>query len=137
VPARSAFDYAVVRVVPRVEREEFVNAGIVVFCHARDVLAARVELDEARLCALHPGVDLDLVRRYLEVIPRICRGGDDAGPIGKLPMRERWHWLTAPSSTIIQTSPAHVGLTEAPEAELERLFGELVAAPRDTARSTS
>ncbi|MEJ7733584.1 MAG: DUF3037 domain-containing protein [Polyangiaceae bacterium] len=129
MPARSAFDYALVRVVPRVEREEFVNVGVVVFCHAQDLLAARVELAEARLCALHPGVDLDLVRRYLDVIPRLCRGGDDAGPIGKMPIRERWHWLTAPSSTIIQTSAAHVGLSDAPEAELARLFTELVACP--------
>jgi len=129
VPGRSAFDYAVVRVVPRIEREEFVNVGIVVFCHDRDLLAARVELDPARLLALHPGVDLELVKSYLAIIPRICRGGDDAGPIGRMPIRERWHWLTAASSTIIQTSPAHVGLTESPEAELERLFAELVAAP--------
>ena len=134
MPAQRAFDYAIVRVVPRVEREEFVNAGVILFCHAHDFLAARVELDEARLSALAPDVDLALVRRHLEVIPRICEGGPSAGPIGLLPLRERWHWLVAPRSTIVQTSAPHSGLCEAPEEWLERLLDRAVRAPRAAIR---
>jgi hypothetical protein len=129
VPARDGYDYAVVRVVPHVEREEFINAGVIVYCYAQDVLAARVELDAARLRALSPGVDLELVRRHLDAIPRICAGGPSAGPIGELSRRERWHWLTAPRSTILQTSPAHAGLCEDPVAAMERLFARVVRAP--------
>lgn len=124
----SAFDYAILRVVPHVEREEFVNAGVVVFCHDHDFLAASIELDRARLLALAPGVDLELIAKHLSAIPRICTGGPEAGPIGALPMRERWHWIVAPRSTIIQASPAHAGLCEAPEAALERLMNRVVRA---------
>jgi len=130
VPAPCSFSYAVVRIVPHVEREEFVNAGVIVFCDARDYLAARIALDEARLLALAPDVDVPLVRRHLEAIPRICEGGAAAGPIGQLPMRERWQWLVAPRSTILQTSPAHTGMTVAPEHELERLVERVVLGPR-------
>ena len=130
MPARRSFDYAIVRVVPHVEREEFVNAGVILFCDARDFLAARIELDEPRLRALAPDVDLALVRRHLEVIPHICEGGPSAGPIGQLPRRERWHWLVAPRSTILQTSAPHAGLCEAPEEWLERLLNKVVRAPR-------
>jgi hypothetical protein len=133
VPARSAFDYAVVRVVPRVEREEFVNAGIIVFCHDRDALLARIALDELRLLALHPATDLEAVRAHLAAMVRVCRGGEDAGPIGQLPLRERWRWLTAPRSTVIQTSPAHVGLADDIEAVLGHLFETLCTSPRVTA----
>lgn len=130
MPTRDAFDYAIVRVVPRVEREEFVNAGVIVYCYAQDVLEARIELDERRLLALAPDVDLDVVRGHLEAIPRVCAGGPEAGPIGALSQRERWHWLTAPRSTILQTSAAHAGLCEAPAAALERLLDRVVRAPR-------
>ena len=123
---RAAFEYAVVRVVPHVAREEFINAGVIVFCEAHDFLSARVALDEARLRALAPDADPALVRGHLEVIPRICAGGVAAGPIGQLPPRERWRWLIAPRSTILQTSPAHPGLAITPERSLERLFDELV-----------
>ena len=123
--APSSFSYAIVRVVPHVEREEFINAGVVVFCDARDYLAAAVALDEARLLALAPEVDLPVVRRHLEAIPRICAGGVEGGPIGQLPRRERWHWLVAPRSTILQTSPAHTGLCERPEEELKRLVEQV------------
>ena len=133
MPARSPFEYAVVRVVPRVEREEFVNAGVILFCHDRSLLTARIELDEARLLALAPGVDRALVRRHLAAIPRICAGGPGAGPIGQMPLRERWRWLVAQRSTILQTSPAHAGLCDAPEAWLERLLDQMVRAPRDRA----
>jgi hypothetical protein len=126
----SSFDYAIVRVVPHVEREEFINVGVILFCNAHDFLTARIELDEARLLALFPDVDLALVRRHLEAIPRICEGGPGAGPIGQLPQQERWHWLVAPRSTILQVSAPHTGLCEAPEAWLERLLDRVVRAPR-------
>src|SRR4030088_17199 len=93
------FEYAVVRVVPRVEREEFVNAGVILYCRALDFLGARVEVDGARLGALWPGGALDLVRQHLEAIPRICSGGPEGGPIARLSPRDRFNWLTAPRST--------------------------------------
>ena len=130
MPARSSFDYAVLRVVPRVERGEFLNAGVVVYCLTRDFLAARVELDETRLRALDPGADVELLRRHLEAIPRVAAGGADAGPIGRLSQKERWHWLVAPRSTVIQVSPVHSGLCEGPEEALERLMDRMVRVPR-------
>jgi hypothetical protein len=122
----SPFDYAVVRVVPRVDREEFVNAGAIVFCHEQDLLLARIELPEARLLALSPAVDLALVRRHLQVIPRVCAGGAGAGPIGRLSRRERWQWLVAPRSTILQTSAAHSGLCRSAEEALESVLDRAV-----------
>lgn len=122
------YDYAVVRVVPRVDREEFVNAGIILSCPARKFLDARIELDEKRLLALDATVDLAAVRSHLDTIPAICRGGDGAGPIGKLSQRERFHWLVAPRSTVIQTSQVHTGRCGDPEAALERLTKRMVRA---------
>jgi len=120
--------------VPHVEREEFVNAGVVVFCDALDYLEARIELDEGRLLALSPRVDLAIVHRHLEALPRVCAGGPDAGSIGRLPLRERWHWLVAPRSTVIQMSPAHAGISEDPRGEAARLLDRVVrAAPARTA----
>src|SRR5690349_8523785 len=110
MPAPSSFDYAIIRVVPRVEREEFINAGVILFCRPRRFLEARVELDRERLAALAPDLDPDLVQRYLEIFPRVAAGGPETGPIGQLPLAERFHWLTAPRSTIIQPSPVHAGL---------------------------
>lgn len=129
MPAHSSFDYAVIRVVPRVEREEFVNAGVLLFCLERDFLQARVEVDEPRLRALWPGTDVELVRQHLEAIPKICAGSPDGGPIGRLSLRERFHWLVAPRSTIIQVSPVHVGLCDSPEQALDELFRQMVAVP--------
>jgi hypothetical protein len=126
VPARRAYSYAVVRVVPHVEREEFVNAGVVLFCGAVDFLAARVELDEARLLAIAPAADVALARRHLEAIPRICAGDPGAGAVAALPPSERWRWLVAPRSTIIQTSAPHAGLCDDPAAEMERLLARAV-----------
>jgi hypothetical protein len=126
VPVPSSFDYAIVRVVPRVERGEFINAGVILFCLTSRFLAAKVELDEQRLLALEPEVDLALVRGHLEAIPRICTGGRAVGPIGQLPQKERWHWLVAPRSTIIQTSPVHSGLCEDPAKALEHLMDRMV-----------
>jgi hypothetical protein len=121
VPAASSYDYAVIRVVPRVEREEFVNVGVILSCPARDFLGATIELDERRLLALDPAVDLDVVRDNLEAIPKLCAGGPSLGPIGRLPARERFHWLVAPRSTVIQTSAVHTGCCEDPEEELRHL----------------
>ena len=124
--ARCSYDYAVIRVVPRVERGEFVNVGVILSCPTRDFLEARIELDESRLRALDPMLDLAAVRAHLAPIPLICRGGAEAGPIGRLPPRERFHWLTAPRSTIIQTSAAHAGRAADPAAALERLMDTMV-----------
>src|SRR5438445_4992905 len=105
----AAYDYAVIRIVPRVDREEFINVGVIVACQDSDFLEARIEIDETRLLALDPTLDLAMVRRHLATIPAICAGGKAAGPIGGLPRRERFGWLTAPRSTLIQTSPVHTG----------------------------
>lgn len=129
MPAPASFDYAIVRVVPRVEREEFVNAGAILFCLERDFLAARVELDRERLRALAPDADLALVEEHLAAIPLVAAGGEGSGPIGKLSRRERFHWLVAPRSTIIQVSAVHSGLCDAPERALDRLFERMVTAP--------
>jgi Protein of unknown function (DUF3037). len=130
VPVPSSFDYAVVRVVPRVERGEFINAGVVVFCLERRFLEARVVVDEARLKALWPEIDVELVRRHLEAIPKIAAGDFSAGPIAKLSQRERFHWLVSPRSTIIQVSPVHTGLCdEEPEGMLKELARRLLEHP--------
>jgi len=126
VRERFVFDYAVVRVVPRVERGEFVNAGVILFCSTDAYLDCRIELDRARLTALAPSIDLEIVQSYLDVIPRICAGGSEAGSIGDLPQRARFHWLVAPRSTIIQTSAVHSGVHHDPRQALEGLFEKLV-----------
>ena len=133
MPEPCTYDYAVIRVVPRVEREEFVNAGVILSCPARDFLEARIELDEARLLALYADADLSTVREHLAVIPRICRGGAQAGPIGLLPARERFHWLTATRSTVIQCGPVHTGQCGEPQAVLARLIETMVRRPAATA----
>jgi len=128
VPDKFRYDYAVVRVVPKVDREEFINAGVIVSCPELAFLDAVIKLDESRLLALDPNIDLDLVRKHLASIPKICRGGDDAGSIGQLPQRQRFHWLVAPRSTIIQTSPVHTGRCGDPAAALEHLVATMVDA---------
>ena len=129
MPERCPFDYAVVRVVPRVERGEFVNAGVIVSCPSKKYLKARVELDAERLAALDPRADRETVERHLAAIQRICEGGAGAGPIGLLPQRARFHWLVAPRSTIIQTSPVHTGFCEDGDRMLEHLFRTMVSRP--------
>jgi hypothetical protein len=129
---RNPYDFAVVRIVPRVEREEFVNAGVVVFCPAQKFLGARVRVDEPRLRALWPEVDIPLLRQHLEPLPAICAGDPDAGPIAARPLRERFHWVVAPRSTMIQISAVHTGLCESPEAVLGELFAKLVATAPET-----
>ncbi len=126
MPEQSSFDYAVLRVVPRVEREEFVNAGVIVFCPERQFLEARIHVDESRLKAVWPEIDIPLVREHLEAFPKICAGEAAAGPIARLTQRERFHWLVAPRSTIIQVSPVHTGLCESPEQALENVFRRLL-----------
>ena len=120
------YDYAVIRVVPKVEREEFINAGVILSCPERSFLEASIKLDEARLLALDPSLDLEMVRTHLATIPTICRGGVEAGPIGQLPQRERFYWLVAPRSTIIQTSPVHTGRCSDPAAALRHLVATMV-----------
>ena len=129
MPAPLSFDYAIIRAVPRVERGEQVNAGVILFCLERDFLQARVEVNEPRLLALWPEIDLELVRQHLEAIPKICAGSPDAGPIARLSLRERFHWLVAPRSTMIQVSPVHAGLCDAPERALDELFCQTVQLP--------
>ena len=126
MPDKFRYDYAVVRVVPKVDREEFINAGVIVSCPELSFLEARIKLNEARLLALDPNIDVELVRKHLASIPKICVGGDDAGSIGQLPQRQRFHWLVAPRSTIIQTSPVHTGRCGDPAAALEHLVTTMV-----------
>jgi hypothetical protein len=126
VQGRNTYDYAVIRVVPKVERAEFLNAGVIVFCTAKKFLRALVEVDEQRLRALDPGIDLDAVRAHLAAIEAICEGGPEAGPIGRLSMSERFDWLTAPRSSVLQTSPVHTGMCAEPENVLLHLMQTLV-----------
>jgi DUF3037 family protein len=128
--AHSSFDYALVRVVPRVERGECLNAGVIVFCRTRRFLAARVELDAVRLLALDPRADRDEIARHLATIPRIAAGEADAGPIARLSQAERFHWLVSPSSAIVQPSPVHSGLCMDPAAALDHLMATMVRLPR-------
>jgi hypothetical protein len=132
VPAArpSPFEYAIVRVVPRVERGEAMNAGIVLHSRPRRFLDARVELDDAVLAALAPDCDPAEVRAHLAAIPRIAAGDPAAGPIARLSRPERFHWLVAPSSTVVQPSPVHTGLTDDPAATLDHLFETLVRGRR-------
>ncbi|MGP1674107.1 MAG: DUF3037 domain-containing protein [Candidatus Limnocylindrales bacterium] len=123
---RSPYQYAVIRVVPRVERGECLNVGVVLLCRSKAYVGAATVLDEARLRALAPDTDPATVRPYLEAIERIARGDRAGGPIARLSIAERFHWLVAPASTIIQASAVHTGLTDDPAAELEHLVDRLV-----------
>lgn len=123
MPEPCSYDYAVIRVMPDVTRQEFVNAGIILFCRTRRFLAARVELDVPRLAALAPGIDTEAVRRQLDLLPAICAG---EGPVGQLGKAEAFHWIVAPHSTVVQCSPVHSGVTHDPAGEVERLMSSLV-----------
>ena len=123
---RHTYDYAIIRLVPRVERGELINVGVVLSCPAADFLEARIDLNPARLLALDPALDIDAALAHLEMIPRVCRGGAEAGEIGALPQRNRFHWLVSPRSTIIQMSPVHTGRTADPARALERLLETMV-----------
>lgn len=128
-PDAKPFTYLILRLVPSVERGERVNVGVVLFCRQRGFLGARIELDAGRLAALAPGVPVDEVRRHLAALVRVAEGAPDAGPIAALPASERFGWLAAPSSTMVQSSEVHTGLSRDPEATLDALFERLVAAP--------
>jgi hypothetical protein len=133
VPERCSFDYALLRVVPRVEREECINAGVVLYCAERAYLGARIELDERRLLALMPHVteeELAEIRAHLAAIPLVAAGGPAAGPIGQLGQAQRFHWLVAPRSTMVQPGPVHSGLCESPEVMLEHLLATMVRVPK-------
>jgi Protein of unknown function (DUF3037) len=123
---RTTFDYALVRVVPRPERGEQINAGVILYCRARDFLEARIALDRARLLALDPTLDADEIGRALAVFPQVCAG---QGPMGRLDLAERFHWLVAPRSTVVQVSPVHAGLCDDPAAALDHLIQTMVLPP--------
>jgi hypothetical protein len=129
VRERDAYDYAIIRVVPRVEREEFVNIGVIVSCPSRDFLEARIVIDETRLRALHPTIDLDVIRAHARSITAICAGGPQAGALARLSQRERFHWLVAPRSTIIQTSAVHTGQCDDPVKLMDHLLAKMVLTP--------
>ena len=126
MPAEQTYDYAIIRVVPRVDRGECINAGVILSCPSLDFLEARIELDTARLLALDPGLDLEAIRAGLATIPAVCAGGPAAGPIGELPPRGRFRWLVSPRSTVIQMSPVHTGRCADPAAALARLLDTMV-----------
>lgn len=123
---RDVFEYALLRVVPRVERGEQINAGVVVYCQARSYVAARVHLDEARLLALDPTADVAGVRAALGAVEGVCLGGERAGQAAEDAPGRRFRWLIAPRSTVVQPGPVHTGLTADPESEPERLLDLLV-----------
>lgn len=126
MPESKAYSYAVLRVVPRVDRDEFINAGVILFSQELRYLNARVHLDQARLRALSPDADVDTIWRHLEAVPRICAGETAAGPIARMPQKDRFHWLTAPRSTMIQVSPIRTGITAEPERVLDQLLEDMV-----------
>jgi hypothetical protein len=126
VTPMKVFEYAALRVVPRVERGETMNVGVIVYCQARDFLGCRVHVDETRLRALDPGLDIDGVRAALDAVAGICGGGPGAGQAAGESLGGRFRWLTAPRSTVVQTGPVHAGLTADPAAELDRLLESLV-----------
>jgi hypothetical protein len=127
VPALNSFDYATLRIVPCAERAEFVNAGVVLHCPESAFLECRVLLDEERLRALWPDLEIDVVRGHLAAFPKIAAGDPEGGPIAKLSRRERFHWLVSPRSTMIQVSPVHAGICQSPSDMMEDLFRRLVA----------
>ncbi|MFN8459820.1 MAG: DUF3037 domain-containing protein [Anaerolineae bacterium] len=129
MPAPSSFDYAIIRVVPRVEREEFINAGVILFCRTRRFLGARLALNWRRLAALDAEIDPAEVEQHLALIPLLCNGDLAAGPLAALPQADRFHWLIAPRSSVIQCSPVHTGLCTDPQAALNHLLKTIVCLP--------
>jgi hypothetical protein len=126
VPDTHTYDYAVIRVVPDVQRGEFINCGVILFCRTRRFLAAEVALDESRLQAINADADVVEIRRHLALIPRLCAGDQSAGPIAMLSQSERFNWLVAPRSAVIQMSPVHSGITDTPDQALQRLMASMV-----------
>jgi hypothetical protein len=130
--APNSYDYALIRVVPHVDTGEFLNVGVILFCRTLRFLGARIELDEARLRALDPTIDVELVKEHLALIPEICAG---RGPIGELGQAESFYWLVAPHNTVIQASPVHSGLCSDPAATLDRLMQTVVPRPKKLPQS--
>jgi len=124
--AKNLFDYAVIRVVPRVEREEFMNVGVIVFCKAEKYLQTKYLLNDQRLWAFSPDLDVESVKNNLKALEQICMGSKEGGAIGELDIASRFRWLTATRSTVIQTSKVHPGYTENAAQTLDKLFAELV-----------
>jgi hypothetical protein len=131
MPGPSGFDYAVIRIVPRVEREEFMNVGVILICREAPFLGALIALDRVRLAAMAPTLDLDDIEQQLNQFPLIASGDPAGGEMAALPISERFHWLVAPRSTVIQVSPQHSGITEDPEGALERLLATMVRPPKE------
>jgi len=123
---KQLFEYAVIRVVPRVEREEFINVGVILFCKKQDFLQAKFKLDKSRIKNFCDQLNVEILEEHLKTFERICRGDKDAGPIGKLPVAERFRWLTATRSTVVQTSKTHPGFCVDPAETLTKLFKQLV-----------
>jgi hypothetical protein len=121
-----SFEYAVIRVVPKVEREEFMNVGVILYCQSLSFLDALFMMNESRLLALSPGLEMEEIKKHLSAFCDICKGGPEAGPIGKLDMGSRFRWLTATRSTVLQCSKVHPGLTADPARTLKNLHGRLV-----------
>lgn len=126
MPATSSYDYAIIRVIPYVERGECINVGIILFCRTRRFLGMLLHVDQQRLSVFAPQMDLPAVQQQLEHLRYVCYGKDGSGPIGQLPQSERFHWLVAPRSTIVQPSSVHSGLCSDPEAALQNLLKKLV-----------
>ena len=126
-PSRSPFDYAVVRVVPDIEREEFLNAGLILFCRARQYLRARAALDTDALGAVHPDSDVVAIGEQLRFLEAVAAGTLEAAPFATMSQSERFHWLTTPRSTLVQPGPLHAGMSDDPDATFEHLFGVLVS----------
>ena len=127
MPEQHSFDYAVIRVVPKVEREEFMNVGVILYCQSLSFLDALFTIDENRLRALSTGIEMEEIKKHLSAFCSISKGGAEAGPIGKLDMGSRFRWLTATRSTVLQCSKVHPGLTSDPQLTLEKLHKRLVA----------
>lgn len=123
---RHLFEYAVLRVVPRAEREEFINVGVILYCPSKGFLQVRFVIDEKRLSALDSQLDIDALRCYLEAIAKVCTGKKEGGAIGQLPIASRFRWLTATRSTVVQASKVHPGLCDEPQGKLATLFNQLV-----------
>ncbi len=126
MPEKQLFEYAVIRVVPRVEREEFINVGIILFCAKQKFLGATIALNEAKILAIAPDIEIDFVKDNLNAIINICRGGGDAGPIGQLDNASRFRWLTATRSTVVQASKVHPGFCSDANETLNKLTQQLV-----------
>ncbi len=126
MPATSSYDYAIVRIVPLVERGECINIGVIVFCRTQRFLDMLIHLDQQRLNAFAPSLDFSSVQQQIEHLLQVCRGGHASGPIGQLSQAERFHWIVSPRSTIIQTSPVHSGICSDPANTLQNLLEKLV-----------